>query len=970
MAPGDPFTPGNIIGSYRLFERVTPSVWSAEDGRSGKRVALKILARQLPREAARKESLIRDVRLRAALEHSSLVHIVELTTAGEVLILVMEWFESKTLSALFRGKPAGREEFFNITYQLSDVMKLLHGKDIVHGNIAGDSVLVAPTGQVRLAGLNVSNLLSRRDASLAYQQRGEDPHSVAYMAPEQISGQEVTFQTDIFSAGIVLYEVATGRPPYLAETAAEVARKIVDENPPSPMSLNPAIDKGVLSVMGKCLFKDPFKRWKDAKSLQDEVLRWNPSSVQFAADVARKGSSLSSLVPAAAESPAQSGRATRNSILLVADIAKHEELMRVDPASAVRSAARMQQILGEAVYLFDGSVLDPFGPQLIAELPDVERALEAGRKGEFDFSLEQQGSAFIPVRMLLHAGEVSTEEGRITGKAVEKALQVLASLDVPLQLFVTEEFVKRGRGNVRLRDAGARAGVKLYELAPSEAPTARQKALEAVTVAAAATEAAAAASAAKALAEGKRRQRRTWTVTGGAALLVALLLVVFLRRPQLQTEGERRPVTLAPASLAHPRRVAILPFHLDTNDAGTQQRAETVTLAVAEILREYPQIRVVDASAGDVSSFTAEVHGVGATAQFSPIVGGKARTPLSFADAWASVQSMVGFVVGELKVSPRLGTNPVAGNAFVEAVAAKAAGNEAGEEAALQSAIKADPAFQPAQRMAMRFFSDHGKDAEALAIAKQITTSDEGDVDAARVMARSCLKAGDPSSAIRWYARVLQRDRSDLEALNLTGHYALAAGDEKSFTFCLRELGARHGAELHAPDALAFAGRIDAAVAQYYDIERVTPDNPALRLKIGRIAVLRHSKEIAETELKELQRLHSEYGVHLLEAYLAAEAQAGSEAAADLKAAEALSHPGDDFRTCAAEVAALKGDVNATMESLERAATRGEPTAAYILTNPLFSFLKTDSRYGHLAGTLTRQQSEIRVALQALSQSP
>ena len=87
----------------------------------------------------------------------------------------------------------------------------------------------------------------------------------------------------------------------------------------------------------------------------------------------------------------------------------------------------MQQILGEAVYLFDGQVVDPFGPRFVGELPSLESALEAGRKGEFDFSPEQQEGEPIPVRLLLHYGEVETHDGAAAGPAVEKRTRFSSS---------------------------------------------------------------------------------------------------------------------------------------------------------------------------------------------------------------------------------------------------------------------------------------------------------------------------------------------------------------------------------------------------------------------------------------------------------------------------------------------------------------------------------------------------------------
>ena len=107
------------------------------------------------------------------------------------------------------------------------------------------------------------------------------------MAPEQITNQQVTPQTDVFSMGVVMYEVATGRRPYLAASAAEIAHKIVEEQPPSPKAVNPAIDFAVLNVMGKCFFKDPYRRHKDAKAIIDDIVKVDGDVVAWANDMAR-----------------------------------------------------------------------------------------------------------------------------------------------------------------------------------------------------------------------------------------------------------------------------------------------------------------------------------------------------------------------------------------------------------------------------------------------------------------------------------------------------------------------------------------------------------------------------------------------------------------------------------------------------------------------------------------------------------
>ena len=952
MSSVDPLVSGSTLLTYRLIERVgASSVWRAEDTRSGRAVAVKVLAKQLPRDPAKREALLKDVRVGGALFHTSLVNIVEITPAGDALLLVMEWFDGQPSSTLFRNKPADRTAFFRIAYQLADVLKLLQARTMIHGNIAGDSVLVSDDGHVRLAGLNVANLLSKREPPSYFQQKGNELRAVAYMAPEQIKGETLTPQSDIFSLGVVLYEAATGRLPYLATNAGEMAQKIVNEQPASPKTINAAIDNAVLGVMGKCLFKDPFKREKDARSLLDDINRVDSDAAKFAQEMAK--AAITGVAPRPADA--------RAALLFVADIANYDQLNAVDPESAQRAAARMQQLLGESVFLFDGQIVDPFGSRLIAELPSIDSAFEAARKGEFDFSLDQQGSGFIPVRLLLHAGDVETRDGKVVGPAVDKAIELLQHLE-PLQLFVTEEFVKKGRGTVRLRDAGARAGVKLYAIPPAEPPKPR---IDTAAIEAAEREAAEAEAAAVAAATAAKKRKRMLLGVVAAAVFVAIVAgagVVFLRPHKVAPA----PVAAAPsgpppASAAHPRKVVVQPFTNETADPALQQRAEAARLAAIEVLRGFREVRVVDAPGSDVAAFTATVRGDAAAPQLVP----KSGAPVVLADASSGIQSIVGWVSRDLKVSHPMGGTPDAYNALADAAAAINAKDDAKADAALRASLKADPNLLASQLLAMRFFSAQGKDADAVAAAKQVMALDPANVDAARMAARADLKAADLGGAFAGYAAVLKNERSDLEALNTIGRYAVAANDPAKVNAVIARTGV--SGAVHAPDLLLSAGRIDNAVDQYYELERQTPNNAALALKIGRLAVLRRSKDIANNELKKLEQLRDDYGSHLLKAYIAAEAGARADAEAELKAAEALSQPGDDYWTSAAEVAAIRGDASGALTALEHAADRKEPTAGYVLTNRLLAFLASEPRYLKVRERFAAEQNEIRAALAGIA---
>jgi Flp pilus assembly protein TadD len=265
----------------------------------------------------------------------------------------------------------------------------------------------------------------------------------------------------------------------------------------------------------------------------------------------------------------------------------------------------------------------------------------------------------------------------------------------------------------------------------------------------------------------------------------------------------------------------------------------------------------------------------------------------------------------------------------------------------------------------MRFFSAQGKENDAVAAARQVVAADSGNLEAARMVARSSLKSGDLASTFSNFALVLRKEPGDAEALNVIGRYAYSAYDINKFRAVLKRLAGLPpaAASIHEPDLIVATGRIDTAVDRYYAVEENVKDNPALALKIGRIAVMRHSTPIAELEFKRLQETDPNYGLHILKAYLAASAGVRNDADSELKAALAASRPGDDYWTNVAEINVISGNSAAVLPALQRAVERKEPTVSYILSNPLFQFLRTDPEYQKLRQKMVEQQNEIRTAL-------
>ncbi|HEX8168922.1 MAG TPA: protein kinase [Thermoanaerobaculia bacterium] len=941
------------LGPYLIGERVGTTVWLAEETGTGKKFAVKLLSRQLPKDASKRDALVRDVRVAAALYHAFLVPIVEISAIDENLLMVMEVVDVQHRT---RSAPADRTDVFRFGYQLASVVKYLHIKGLRHGNLNIDSVMVTPEGQVRLGGLNLSNLLRRDTSSNAYQQKGSDPRSVAYMAPEQIASQMADEKSDVFSIGVLLYERATGKLPFPGNNASELARAVVEGQPVSPRSVHPTIDNGVMTLLGGCLFKDAFKRYKDAKAVAEAIEKLDSSAVAFALSFEKR-------IATASSAPSE----TRRSLMLVADIDGYDALAAEDPERATRAAARMQQVVGEAVYLFDGNVIDPFGTRVVAELPSVESALEAGRKAEFDLGAGRQEGERLAVRMLLHAGELEIVDSAPAGAAVQKAMATLAELP-PNTLFISEAFVKEGRGNVRLRDAGARAGVKLYNIvAPEPAPVVAETAVD-VTTAELEAEAAAELEAERIVLAAAARKRSLMLTLAAATVVVVVGaggMMVWKRNAAPATPVRAVKAEPQRPTAEHPRAVYIAPFEVDTKDEAVAARANAIRLAAVEVLRSYPELQLVENPTRDSATFSARVRSGASGAELVPTSGKKSAPATFVADSASGIRAITSWVTAQVQAQPRGDASPEALNAFADAVVADAAHDDGRAESSLRAALAADPRFLPAQLMAMRLYNARGNDAASLEAARQVVALDPHNVDAARQIARASLSAGDLANAFAMYGGVLRVRPRDPESLNHVARYAASAGDAQRFRTALSRLRGLPASEIdaHEPDLLANAGRLGVAADRYYDVATASGTSAALSLKIGRLSVLRHSLPLADDELAKLGQSDPLYGYHMLSAYIAAEKRDRATAEKELKIALAASSPGDDSWTCAAEVYAILADTRDVMSALEKAAARKEPTAAYVLANPLFRYLEHEPRFIKVRETLLAEQAEIRSAV-------
>jgi TolB-like protein/Tfp pilus assembly protein PilF len=272
---------GQALGRYRLLEKVGEGgmgvVWKALDTSLGRAVALKLLPDAVAQDPARLARLETEARAIAALSHPGIVTLFSIEEAEGRRFLTMELVEGQSLAALIPAQGMALSEVLRLGHAIAEAVSAAHRRGIVHRDLKPRNVMVTAEGQVKvldfglaqspppLPTTDVSDRTTRTFAGAGL------TGTLAYMSPEQLQGQPADPRSDVFSLGVLLYEMATGRRPFEAKSAAELVSMILRDLPVPPTRLRPGLPGRVDRLIARCLEKEPRYRLPSAVDLVWEL---------------------------------------------------------------------------------------------------------------------------------------------------------------------------------------------------------------------------------------------------------------------------------------------------------------------------------------------------------------------------------------------------------------------------------------------------------------------------------------------------------------------------------------------------------------------------------------------------------------------------------------------------------------------------------------------------------------------------
>jgi serine/threonine protein kinase/sugar lactone lactonase YvrE len=282
------------LAHYRIIDRLGAGgmgeVYLAEDTKLGRKVALKVLPHSLIADEQSKRRFIQEAKTASSLSHPNIITIYEISSDNGHDFIAMEYVEGETVRGMLSGPRIKTARAADLIAQTASALAAAHEAGIIHRDIKPENLMVTRASQVKVLDFGLAKLVEAQRPSLVTSDADADTYilsqksvrtmpgtvlgTVSYMSPEQAEGQPVDRRSDIFSLGVVLYEILGGKRPFEGKSAIDTLHAIINDEPPSIVELNPALPYEVTELLGKAIAKDRAERYQHAGDFELDLRRF------------------------------------------------------------------------------------------------------------------------------------------------------------------------------------------------------------------------------------------------------------------------------------------------------------------------------------------------------------------------------------------------------------------------------------------------------------------------------------------------------------------------------------------------------------------------------------------------------------------------------------------------------------------------------------------------------------------------